>query len=119
MASEIEKMSPETLKALKNELRVRESEFILTKGASILTVPCSRAIAGKHQCILFGNVAMCPENCTGFIFGSPVNEDVWSSLDTTCKNLDRVGEDYVCLETGEMNEGINCSSCSFCPKKVL
>ncbi|MFX1252967.1 MAG: hypothetical protein ACFFCZ_15275 [Promethearchaeota archaeon] len=119
MASKIEKLSPETLKALKNELRVRESEFLLTKGASILTVPCSRAIAGKHQCILFGNVAMCPENCTGFVFGSPVDETVYPDLNVSCKNLDRVGEDYVCLETGEMNEEINCDFCSLKSKKAL
>ncbi|MFX0091703.1 MAG: hypothetical protein ACFFBD_08055 [Candidatus Hodarchaeota archaeon] len=119
MASRIEELPPETVKALVKDVKLREREFLLSKGTSILQVPCSRAIAGQHKCLMFGNLAMCPENCVGFLFGSPVDDAAQPFLQIGCNHLDRIGEDYYCLETGTMNEEIRCASCSMCSKESI
>ncbi|MFX1532645.1 MAG: hypothetical protein ACFFDI_00260 [Promethearchaeota archaeon] len=89
---------------------MEQLELRTGKGIPINQIPCIYAIAHQNRCLIFGFVTLCPLRCPKFRIGAPVEEEN-EQINTWCKFLEKVDDEYLCSADGQMLNQINCQIC--------
>ncbi|MFX0091839.1 MAG: hypothetical protein ACFFBD_08765 [Candidatus Hodarchaeota archaeon] len=92
---------------------IQQLELRTGKGIPISQIPCTYAIAYQNRCLIFGFVTLCPLKCPKFRLGEPIDEEN-ELINTWCKFLEKMEEDYYCSIKGQLSEQNNCQNCPSC-----